>query len=342
MSTPAAITAAARAALLARERAHADDLVRLYGAAYQRIQGRLSDLLARVDTARRAGQEVSASWIHQEARYGLLLTQVQAEIDAFGGHAGTLIAGQQAAAVQQAIGDAPALLSASLPAEISGSFASLPAPAARQLIGSLGDGQPLASLLSQIAPLAAQGVGAALVTGIVAGDSPRAVSGAVRQELGIGLTRALTISRTEIIRAYRDASLDIYRANDDVVKEWRWSASKSSRTCGICLAMDGQAFPLDTPFGSHPNCRCVPVPVTVSWADLGFDGMEEPEAPETGAAWFARQPEDVQRQILGPGKLAAYKAGDITLQDLVAYRDDPRWGPTRSERSLRSLDNKQP
>lgn len=338
MSTPAAITAAARAALLARERAHADDLVRLYGAAYQRIQARLGDLLARADAARRAGEEVSASWLHQEARYSLLLTQVQAETDAFGGQAGTLIAGQQAAAVQQAVRDAPALLSASLPAEISGSFATLPAPAARQLVGSLGDGQPLASLLSQIAPLAAQGAAAALVTGLVAGDSTRTVAGAMRQELGIGLTRALTISRTSVITSYRDASLEIYRANDDVVSEWRWESSHSARTCAMCLAMDGQTFPLDTPFGSHPNCRCVPVPVTVSWADLGFQGLDGPPASrETGAAWFARQPEDVQRQILGPAKLAAYKAGNITLQDIVAYRDDPRWGPTRYERSLRGV-----
>jgi len=338
------LLASQRAALLARERAHADGLVRLYGAAYVRLRARLDDLLTRAVARRQAGQSISSAWLQREQRYGLLLSQVQAEVTQFSHHADAMIAAQQAGAVQQALGDAPALLSASLPPALSGSFASLPAPAARRLIGQLGNGQPLSLLLSQIAPLVVDAVSAALVTGLVAGDSPRQIAREVRSGLGVGLTRALTISRTETLRAYRDASLEIYRENDDVVEGWRWAASLSARTCAMCLAMHGRTFSLESPFASHPNCRCIPVPVTKDWAELGLDGVGDsrPAPGPTGAEWFAGQPEDVKRQILGPAKLAAYQRGDLRLPDLVGDRDDPRWGPTRFERSLSAATSRSP
>ena len=34
---------------------------------------------------------------------------------------------------------------------------------------------------------------------------------------------------------------------------------------------------------------------------------------------------------------AAYRRGDITLDDLVGYRDDRKWGPVRWERSGKDL-----
>lgn len=330
---------AARAALLMRERAHAEMLVRMYGAAYVRLQERLSALLAQVQAQRQAGQPVSAAWLYREARYTSLLSGVQSEIDAFSSHAATLIAQQQALAVGQAIQAAPVVMSASLPAYLAGSFSSLPAPAARRIIGNLANGRTLTALLSQIAPLAAASAAQSLVIGIVAGDAPRAVAAHLRSDLGIGLTRALIISRTEVIRAYRDASLDIYRENADVVEEWEWYCALGPKTCAMCIAMHGRRFPLSTPFASHPCCRCVPRPITKDWADLGIPGQQDSRPPSgpKGADWFAQQPEDVQRQILGPAKLAAYKAGSLTLGDLVGYRDDPTWGPTRFERSLKAV-----
>lgn len=51
--------------------------------------------------------------------------------------------------------------------------------------------------------------------------------------------RALRISRTEMLRAYREATRRNYQANGDIVPGWRWLCAKQPRTCAARLAMDG-------------------------------------------------------------------------------------------------------
>ena len=105
--------------------------------------------------------------------------------------------------------------------------------------------------------------------------------------------------------------------------------------------MDGAEFGLDVPFFSHVNCRCTMQPITKSWSELGFTGIDETSAAasdrETGMEWFERQPERVQIQILGPAKMSEYQAGRLALRDLVGYRVDRDWGPQRWERSLTQI-----
>ena len=87
--------------------------------------------------------------------------------------------------------------------------------------------------------------------------------------------------------------------------------------------------PLDEPFVSHIMCRCAPVPLTTSFADLGFAGVPETRASVApGPDVFARLPGDRQRRILGPGAWQAYHDGDFALPDLVGRKDDVRWGPS--------------
>ncbi len=62
---------------------------------------------------------------------------------------------------------------------------------------------------------------------------------AIRGRLGGNLVRALRISRTEMLRAYREATRRNYQANGDIVAGWRWLCAKQARTCAACLAMDG-------------------------------------------------------------------------------------------------------
>ena len=82
------------------------------------------------------------------------------------------------------------------------------------------------------------------------------------------------------------------------------------------------------------NCRCVALPKTVSFRSLGID-LDDPVV-EAGPDLFAALPADTQTDILGPGKAAAYHAGEIRLEDLVEHRTSPAWGPSTSEASLRA------
>lgn len=317
---PAAI-AAQRAALLDQERAAASALVRAYGRAWERIQTDLDQLAAEAAAARARGETVDRAWLARQERLTLIQRQVEAELRRFAQLADHTIRGEQQRAVAAAIANAGTIIRPLLPA-----FALVNTGAVEHLVGALGDGSPLANLLDTLAPQGAQLAGDALVTGVITGQNPRVIARSVRDALGVALARTLTISRTEVLRASREASLAQYRANRDVVEGWIWVAAHSPRTCPVCLALSGRVFPLDAPFASHPNCRCVPAPKLAS--------RPSPFLP--GPDYFAGLPAATQRDILGPAKFALFTLGVIRLADLVGERAT-RHGPTRYELPLEAL-----
>lgn len=85
----------------------------------------------------------------------------------------------------------------------------------------------------------------------------------------IGITRARTIARTEMIRAHHVASINTYREAgiEGVVVIAEWMATPDDRVCDECEELDGKEFPLDEIEGMipvHPNCRCAAVPKVVN------------------------------------------------------------------------------
>ena len=104
---------------------------------------------------------------------------------------------------------------------------------------------------------------------------------------------------TTIARSYTQAmnvqaQTDVYEANPDVVKGVKWTAvlengntATGTGTCPRCAALDGEEFILkEVNSGAgeypncplHPRCRCLLLPVTKTWRDLGFDVDEMEEA----------------------------------------------------------------
>ena len=164
--------------------------------------------------------------------------------------------------------------------------------------------------------------------------NPVDIAREVRHHLNGNMVRALTISRTEVMRAHREGALATYRANSAYIDGWIWVAGLGIRTCASCWAQHGSEHPLDEPMASHPRCRCVAVPKTRSWSSLGITGMDEPEVTP-GPVLFGRLSEERQLEVLGPSKLEAYRRGDVALEDFVARRDDPRWGPSTRAAGLK-------
>lgn len=75
------------------------------------------------------------------------------------------------------------------------------------------------------------------------------------------------------------------------------------------------------------NCRCQVLMVTdINMVDYG----------QTGSDWFAEQPADVQRDMLGNTKYELYSRGHVTLTDLLD-RHNTEWGPTAGQKSLKAL-----
>jgi SPP1 gp7 family putative phage head morphogenesis protein len=324
-----------RRELLAGERAAAGRMVEAYGAAWRRIKASLDDLTAEIAAA---GDEASPAWLYRQARYRALLAQTEAELRRFAIVAEAEIVAGQREAVQAAQAHAAEQVAAALgepPAGVIVAFDRLPAGATEELVGALADGSPLRDLLDELGPSASAAVREALVAGVATGQGPREIARRIRAALGGDLARALTIARTETLRAYREASRRAYLANGDVVRGWTWHAARSPRTCAMCWAMHGTVHRLDERMATHVNCRCAMVPLTRTWAELGFPGAADARpAVERGEVRFRRLSEADQLAVLGPGKFAAWTAGEIELADLVIETRSARWGAGRREASL--------
>jgi SPP1 gp7 family putative phage head morphogenesis protein len=187
----------------------------------------------------------------------------------------------------------------------------------------------LAQLFAGFGAEAAQKAIDALNRAIANGDNPNTIIQAIEQALQIARYRALTIARTEMLNAYRDAQLTNYQANSDVVRGWVWVADESDRTCMACLMESGSEHTLDEEMDTHPNCRCAMAPLTNSWADilgpLGIDtsGIEETSIDiPPGEDWFNSQDAATQKAMMGPGAYEAWQQGDFALSDIVGYRAD--------------------
>jgi hypothetical protein len=334
-----------RRELLRRERAASSRLVRAYGQAWRRIRRELEQLQAEIDQARLVGEVVDPAWLRTRYRLRKLQVQVEAEIGRFAEYADEQIRAEQAAAVAAA-GSHAARLTTAAPGPAAGrvsyTWNRVPTEAVGDLVGFLADGSPLALLLAELGPATAVAVGAALTTGLALGHNPRKIAAEVRQAVGMGLTRALRISRTEVLRSYREATRRNYQGNDDVVKGWLWHAHVSGfgseRTCGACWAMHGTQHTLDERLDDHVCGRCAMIPIVKSWAELGSTGIADTQARiPTGVELFARLPAAEQDRILGRAAGAAYRDGAATLEDFVGQKHSPLWGTMRYQRSLREV-----
>ena len=183
----------------------------------------------------------------------------------------------------------------------------------------------------------------ALIRGIAVGDNPRRTAARImaqtEQRFNGGLTRALTISRTETLDAHRAATQASEKANKTILEEWEWHAALNARTCPSCWAMHGTRHPLtEAGPNDHQNGRCARVSVTKTWAELGFTGIEEPKSltPDAQAVFDNLTP-DTQLAIMGPGRLEALQSGKIAWADLSTVTHSPGWRDSRTVAPLKDL-----
>jgi SPP1 gp7 family putative phage head morphogenesis protein len=303
-------------------------MVRHYGQLWRRIKGRIEALTKRYYAALDAGEATSPAWLYQLERLAALQQQVEEEMRELVSAAEIRVRAEQYEAVQAAQRHAAAMLRASRvsreTARLATGFNWLPREAVQELTGFASSG-PLRALLGGLGREASEAITRELVTGIGLGLSPREVARNCRAALGGNLSRALTISRTETLRAYREATHQSYAANADVVEGWVWYCGKDSRTCAACWAMHGTVHPITERLDDHPNGRCVQVPQT----------RMLPLDVESGSVLFARLTPAEQLKVLGPGKFKAWQEGKLDLQDLVTQKQDRLWGSMRHESSLR-------
>ena len=333
--------------MLARERRAASEMVRRYGEMWRRIGSEIEGLTRRYYAALASGEATSPAWLYQLNRLQTLRAQMEAELRGFAQYADVRISAQQWEAVQAAQRHLERSVMMQLRlnedslARLGINFNRLPREAIADLVGFLQNGSPLRDLLDALGAAASEQVQRELIAGMGLGLGPREIAARCRQAFGGNLSRALTVTRTETLRAYREASQRDMQANSDLVGGWIWMSGRDERTCAACLAMHGTRHSVDERLDDHPNGRCVQVPVTKTWAELGEQyGLDLGDVPDTGvqvepgAAIFERMSDAEKRSLLGPAKFAAYQAGDLKLTDLAGQAHSDLWGTHRYERSL--------
>jgi SPP1 gp7 family putative phage head morphogenesis protein len=328
-----------RRELLNNERAAASAMVRMYGEAWRRTSQRAADVQAQIRAARLTGQPISPAWFYQQDRAETLKAQIEAELRRFAAHAEESTTALQRQAVTAAGGHAAGLVDLAAgvrPAGLEVPFDVLPTAALQDLVGFAADGSPLRDVFGEIAGVAER-VTDTLGASLAAGLGPRETARLLRRQFGVGLARALTISRTETLRAYREAMHRNYEANDDVVEGWVWHATLTPRTCAACWAMHGTVHRLDERMDEHPNGKCTAVPVLKPWSELGVDLPDRRPVVASGEEEFAKLTAAEQERVLGKAAYEAWRAGAVKLGDFAGHKHDAEWGDTLRRRSLRDM-----
>lgn len=189
-----------------------------------------------------------------------------------------------------------------------------------------------------------------LIRGVAAGSNPRATAARiVRRAEGRfngGLTRALNIARTETLDAHRAAAQLGQAQHADVLKGWMWLSALDTRTCPSCWSQHGTVHDLTEPGPfDHQQGRCGRMPVTKTWAELGYPDVVEPPplVPDAGDR-FAQLDAATQKSILGPARYDAWVRGEFPMDSWSARRTTPGWrdsygvapAPSRGGRSSRT------
>jgi SPP1 gp7 family putative phage head morphogenesis protein len=290
-----------------------------------------------LQAAKAAGFDANylSGFIWREQRLASMLASMQAIFEPVGRATGVAINQTQQRAImlaQQSFTQSMALATGIDAPSVTATLGlTFPQASYERMVSHLTDGSPINNLAARYGSQGPNVVREALLAGVANGESPRVVARRINKALGGMYGNASLMTRTEMMRVYRESTRATYLANARYVKGWIWSSALDARTCPICFAMHGTKHALSEPMASHPACRCSMTP------DIIFRHLAPLPDPKLGTEVFRGLPEDMQREILGPLAFRAYQQGRIDLPDLVRETWHPQWGAGRAQRSLSSL-----
>ncbi len=123
-----------------------------------------------------------------------------------------------------------------------------------------------------------------------------------------------TLVRTSVNQVASASSMQVYKANKELTKKYRYIATLDSRTSAICRSLDGRLFPYDK--GPQPpqhfNCRSTIIP-EIDYDNLPFDAPPAatrasefgPIKPgkdgeiKTYGDWLSKQSVETRARVLG-------------------------------------------
>ncbi|MDQ3653873.1 MAG: phage minor head protein [Chloroflexota bacterium] len=302
------------------------EMTDVYARAVRNLTTDLDLVTLQIRNAQEADVDVNPDWLRRQDRYIRLLSQAEREFARFADDGLRLIESGRVRAIRGGAAEAWEVLDA---AGIETGFrANVNTRAVENALAATYDG-PVKRSLDRYGADGAKTIQDALLDGIARGRGPRAIIRDIERGLlsPSNAARLESLVRTEMMRGFRAGLNEQYAQVGHLITGYRWSASKSVRTCLACLGRDGavRKEPWDQ---FHVACRCVSTPVP----------RGSTFTPQSGAEWFAAQPESVQRRML-PSAAAfdAFKAGRVQLGDFVGTRRSRTWGTSVFQRSGRDV-----
>jgi SPP1 gp7 family putative phage head morphogenesis protein len=131
------------------------------------------------------------------------------------------------------------------------------------------------------------------------------------QATAVADNQVMALVRTSINQVANSASQQVYEANQDITKKYRYVATLDTRTSAICRALDGREFE----YGKGPmppqhfNCRSTTVPIIdpdiLPPSTTATRASKDGQVPinQSYGEWLAKQPRSVQAEALGPEKV---------------------------------------
>lgn len=300
-------------------------LVLVYETAIAELEHDLFNVTWLIEDAMSRGEDITPDWLYRQDRYKRLIAKAEEQLQRFSTEALPILEQTNFSGARLGARHVSPLLEA---AGIQASFGtSINTAAVETIVQNMFRAGPIKDVLDSYGGNATAVIRHELAQGITLGKSPREVVRRIQDTLISGTNRArlTTLTRTEMLRSYRVSSAEMLKEFSHAIKGYRWSCALQTRTCLACLAMDGEVF--DEPqHKMHPNCRCICTPI----------GYYTPERykRQSGADWFAQQPEAVQRGMF-PSQAAyeAYKRGELPLSAFVGEKHSDVWGSSIYERS---------
>ena len=260
------------------------------------------------------------AWLRRQDWYRDLLTSISDEMQRLASRVDRISVLAQTDAVAMAGSTGSAVL------DIVPGISSVNIPALERFVIAAGtNDSPLAGVLAAYedsGPIIRKAITDGIGIGRGSGNITRAIMAQI--EGAYPEWRIATVVRMETMRAYRGAQAESFSFLDDegVLDGYMWMAAHDGKACGVCLAMDGQIFPV-YPTSQHIKCRCVAVPY-VSESVLPRMG----ERRLTGEEYLRTLSTSDQKRALGtPGRYELWTNG-MPLKDLVTTNSHPEWGDT--------------
>jgi SPP1 gp7 family putative phage head morphogenesis protein len=208
------------------------------------------------------------------------------------------------------------------------------------------EGGPMGDWWSRMASGTSFSVSNAIRQGIVQGENnAQVISRITGSSTTIGALTAprhnvAAIVQTSMQTVANDSRMSVFEANTDIIKELKWFSAMDGHVCPKCIALSGRVWkntedhePVGhvVPFRNPPihwNDRCVLLPVTKTFRELGVDLPEVPEgmraskygpisSKTTFDEFLKRQPKAQQDEQLGAGRAQLWRDGKITLAQLI-------------------------